>query len=161
MTLSGNWILSSQLPIDLQFKLEAVLSSSMFRRSNQDKNTRDTSGDLMGLFPSYSTLPSCLAPDEKFSAVYFAGVRVEDGETWSEPMPLALSKDKWAKPHLLTHVSWLFHLCIPLYNLVYLCITLHSSAYLCTSLHDSAYFSIICIPLHNPVYLCIILHNSA
>ena len=101
ITFCGNWILSSQLPINLQFKLETVLSpSSVFKPTD-----RDISGDLMGLFPTHTTLPSCLAPDGRFAAVYFAGVKVEDGETWSQPMPLALSKDKWAKPHLLIEVS--------------------------------------------------------
>jgi hypothetical protein len=100
ITFCGNWILSSQLPINLQFKLETVLSpSSVFKPTD-----RDISGDLMGLFPTHTTLPSCLAPDGRFAAVYFAGVKVEDGETWSQPMPLALSKDKWAKPHLLIEI---------------------------------------------------------
>ena len=108
MTFLGNWFFSSMLPVNLRFKVDAVVSSQVHfsnRGGGQAKEDNPAPEDLMGLFPAHSSLPSCLASDSRFSGVSFAGVEIEDQEVWSESLPLATSKEKWSKPHILAKVS--------------------------------------------------------
>ena len=99
------------LPVNLQFKVDAVVSSQTHFNScgrDQAKEDNPAPEDLMGLFPAHSSLPSCLASDSCFSGVSFAGIEVEDEGVWSDSLPLATSKENWSKPHLLAKVSNLY-----------------------------------------------------
>ena len=104
ITFLGNWFFSSMLPVDLRFKVDAVVSFSSHGR-DQAKEDNPAPEDLMGLFPAHSSLPSCLASDSRFSGVSFTGLEVEDQGVWSDSLPLATSKENWSKPHLLAKVS--------------------------------------------------------
>ena len=104
ITFIGNWFFSSMLPVNLRFKVDAVMSFNSHGR-DQAKEDNPAPEDLMGLFPAHSSLPSCLASDSRFSGVSFAGVEVEDQRVWSDSLPLATSKENWSKPHLLAKVS--------------------------------------------------------
>ena len=95
------------LPVNLQFKIEAVVSSQATLRSRgRDQADEDNPApvDLMGLFPAHSSLPSCLASDSCFSGVSFAGVKIGTQGVWSDLLPLATSKENWTKPHILAKV---------------------------------------------------------